>query len=238
VISTADAVSIRDEVLTALRDVRDPELDESVVDLGFVDAVNLECDAVEVVLRLPTFWCAPNFAYLMAIDARAAARGVPGVRHVRVVLKDHMYSDEISSGVSCGDSFAGVFGDQADGDDIDALRALFSGKAFGMRQEQLVRFLLDVGLSPEEIVAVRLGDVHQLPRGAAPLAQAYLDRRRRVGLSDDDDALLVTTLEGVPIAAAGLEAHLQRTRKQRISMTFNALMCRGLLETRYGVTAK
>ena len=40
---------------------------------------------VEVVLRLPTFWCAPNFAYLMAYDAREQALRVSGVREVRVV---------------------------------------------------------------------------------------------------------------------------------------------------------
>jgi len=48
-------------------------------------------------------------------------------------------------------------------------------------------------------------------------------------------APLVTDLDGASIEAGNLEAHLQRTRRQRVSMTFNALMCRGLLETRYGL---
>src|SRR5262249_26283347 len=117
-IVTAESASLQGAVLTALREVSDPELDESLVDLGFVDGVRSEGDSVEVALRLPTFWCAPNFAYLMAHDARQAALGVPGVREVRVVLKDHMYADEITSGVSCGESFGGVFGEQADGDNI------------------------------------------------------------------------------------------------------------------------
>lgn len=235
--STGVGRTLSEAVLAALGEVRDPELDESVVDLGFVDSVTELHGNVEIVLRLPTFWCAPNFAYLMAIDARQAAIGVPGARDVRVVLKDHMYSDEITSGVSCGQSFEGVFGEQADGDDLDALRALFAGKAFGMRQEQLVRFLLDVGVSTDEIVALRVGDIGRLARGAAPLARAYRDRHRRLGLPQDDEALLVTTLEGAPIPAEGLEDHLQTMRRQRISMTFNALMCRGLLETRYGLQA-
>jgi metal-sulfur cluster biosynthetic enzyme len=51
-----------DGVLSALRDVYDPELDESLVDLQFVDDVRVQDGQVEVVLRLPTFWCAPNFA--------------------------------------------------------------------------------------------------------------------------------------------------------------------------------
>lgn len=228
-------VSLEQSVLAALRDVSDPELDESLVDLGFVDAVHRAGDDVEIVLRLPTFWCAPNFAYLMASDARRAALNVPGVREARVVLKDHMYSSEITSGVSGGESFTRIFGEQADGDDVGELRALFRGKAFGMRQEQLVRFLLGAGMSPRDIVELHVGDADRLVRGAGPLVNAYLERRRRVGLAVDDGALLITTIEGAPISAEGLEPYLQATRRQRISMTFNALMCRGLLETRYGL---
>jgi ABC-type sugar transport system ATPase subunit len=106
------------------------------------------------VLRLPTFWCAPNFAYLMAYDARQQVLSLPGVRTVRVVLKDHMYSDEITAGVSAGESFGEVFAGQCEGDDLEGLRQLFRGKAFGMRQEQLVRALLDGGLTAGEIVGL------------------------------------------------------------------------------------
>src|SRR5215216_2291510 len=98
-IEAVEAVSER-AVLNALRAVIDPELDESLVELGFVDRVHVEDGRVEVVLRLPTFWCAPNFAYLMAHDAREAVRHTLGIVDVRVSLKDHMYSDEISLGVS------------------------------------------------------------------------------------------------------------------------------------------
>ena len=44
-------------------------------------------------LRLPTPQCAPNFAYLMAADARAAVRRLPEVREVTVVLEDHYTGD-------------------------------------------------------------------------------------------------------------------------------------------------
>jgi metal-sulfur cluster biosynthetic enzyme len=220
-----------EDVVDALRGVLDPELDESVVDLGFVDRVEVDGDSVEIGLRLPTFWCAPNFAYLMAYDARHAALGVPGVRGARVVLRDHMYADEITSGVSCGESFDRVFDGQAADGELEDLRRLFAGKAFGMRQEQLVRFLLEAGLTAEDVVSLQIGDA--LPRGAAPLLEAYLCRRNRVGLQHTE--MLVTTLEGQPIPADELEEYLQRARRQRVSMTFNALMCRGLLETRYGV---
>src|SRR5258708_1239026 len=114
-IEAAESVS-EQALLAALRAVSDPELDESLVELGFVDSVRSGGrGGVGVVLRLPTFWCAPNFAYLMAFDAREQALRVPGVRQVRVVLKDHMYSDEISTGISAGQPFDQVFAGQADG---------------------------------------------------------------------------------------------------------------------------
>ena len=236
------------DILDALQRVSDPELDESIVDLQFVDRVRVDGSQVDLVLRLPTFWCAPNFAYLMAYDARQQVLSLPGVRTVRVVLKDHMYSDEITAGVSAGESFGEVFAGQCEGDDLEGLRQLFRGKAFGMRQEQLVRALLDGGLTAGEIVGLREADVldtsdarglrlrvagaERVVRGAAPLARAYLQRRERAALPGP---WLITDLDGQPVQADGLDEHLHRTRRQRVSMTFNALMCRGLLETRYAL---
>jgi metal-sulfur cluster biosynthetic enzyme len=247
-IETATAVS-EQAVLAALRTVIDPELDESLVELGFLDSVHIAAGCVDVVLRLPTFWCAPNFAYLMAYDAREQALQVPGVHQVRVVLKDHMYSDEISTGVSANQTFDEVFPGQADGEDLSQLRALFHGKAFGMRQEQLVRFLLESGLTASEVVGLRVEDVFdttdrsgllldlnghtRLLRGGAPLARMYLERRRRLRLDDSNRPLLIVDRSGEPIAAHELLEYLDRGRRERISMTFNAVMCKGLLETRY-----
>ena len=235
-IETACEVS-ETTVVEALRHVFDPELDESIVELGFVDEVRVDGDTVELGLRLPTFWCAPNFSYLMAHDARQAVLGIDGVRDMRVHLKDNAYSDEISEGVSNSKTFVEVFPGQADGDDLDELRRVFARKAFGMRQEQLTRFLLDAGMSREAVVALRVDDVPRLPKGAAPLARMYLDRRRRLGF-EASNPKLITDTEGNSIAADQLEEHLKRMRKQRVSMTFNSLMCRGLLETRYALTAK
>src|SRR5437867_1412866 len=183
---------------TALDQVVDPELDESLVQLGFLEGVELERGSVTIRLRLPTFFCSPNFAYLMARDARDAALAVAGVEQVRVVLCDHAQSEEISDGVSAGLGFAEVFTDETDGD-LDELRSIFRGKAFGMRQEQLARFLLEMGLTADELVGLHLADVLDtsnqfglrlrvggrvcLLRGGAPLARAYLERRSRMGLA-------------------------------------------------------
>jgi metal-sulfur cluster biosynthetic enzyme len=59
-------------ILERLAQVLDPELDESILDLGFVRSLKLSCGHAGVALRLPTSWCAVNFAYLMAEDVRRA----------------------------------------------------------------------------------------------------------------------------------------------------------------------
>ena len=62
-----------DDVWTRLDMVSDPELDQSVAEMGFVNSVEIGAGgAVRISFRLPTFWCAPNFAFLMAHDMREA----------------------------------------------------------------------------------------------------------------------------------------------------------------------
>lgn len=41
----------------------DPELDESIIQLGFVHSLHVDAGHATVVLRLPTSWCAVNCAY-------------------------------------------------------------------------------------------------------------------------------------------------------------------------------
>src|ERR1700746_2213801 len=91
-------------VLAALDGVYDPELDEPITTLRFVPACEISPDGdVDIRLRLPTPQCAPNFAYLMAADARDAVRRLPGVRRVNAVLEDHYTGEEISESLHRGD---------------------------------------------------------------------------------------------------------------------------------------
>ena len=73
-------VTDRAHVLDALGTVYDPELDEPITSLRFVTSCDVSADGdVDVRLRLPTPQCAPNFAFLMAADARDAVRRLPEV---------------------------------------------------------------------------------------------------------------------------------------------------------------
>ena len=119
-----------------------------------------------------------------------------------------------------------------------------------MRLEQLVQLLLDQGLSPAEVTGLRVADVLAAPRagplvlrlgdrtqqlrGGGSVARAYLSKRRQLGLDPSDHAPLVGDANGAPIAPDELLSYLGRARRQRISMAFNSMFCRGMLGTRYG----
>ena len=73
--TVASPDAIGDAARSALGTVMDPELDRSLVELGFARALARPDGHVTVELRLPTYWCAPNFVFLMAQDARDAVKG-------------------------------------------------------------------------------------------------------------------------------------------------------------------
>jgi metal-sulfur cluster biosynthetic enzyme len=218
------------EVLGALSGVRDPELDEPITDLGFVSELKIENDAVSVRLRLPTYFCAPNFAYLMVADARAAALSVPGVREARVVLDDHHASNEINGGVNEERGFEGTFPGETEGDDLDELRNIFRRKSFVARQEKLCRALLAEGCSPAELAETRLEEVP--PSGAF---EKYLERRAELGLDVSPEAPLVVDSGGKRVPKEAVIEHLRFARTVRVSIEGNAHHCRGLLAARYGM---
>ena len=221
----------RAEVRDALSGVRDPELDEPITDLAFVSELEIEGDAVSVRLRLPTYFCAPNFAYLMVADAKASVLLIPGVRRASVVLDDHHASGEINKGVNDKEGFDGAFPGETEGPDLEELRALFRRKAFVASQEKLCRALLAGGYSPEKLAKMRLGEVT-----ASEAKEKYLSRREELGLDVSAEAPLVVDPEGNQISKDAVVEHLRFARITRVSIEGNAGMCRGLLATRYGIT--
>ena len=76
-------------ILAALSEVLDPELDEPVLELGFIRSLEVQEGHATVTLGLPTSWCAANFAYIMAEDIRRALLGVDHIEDVTVRLGDH-----------------------------------------------------------------------------------------------------------------------------------------------------
>lgn len=227
-------------VLAALATVHDPELDEPITSLGFVGSCAVSDGGdVDVHLRLPTPQCAPNFAFLMASDAREAVRRVPGVGEVGVVLDDHYTAAEINAAIGAGGGFDAAFpGESSPGSgDLEALRELFQRKALLARQGRVAAMLLaggDGGGGGERdhaaLVAMTVADLPDHPEVARCLVL-----RRELGLPHDPDAPALVAGDGRPIAADELPMWLRRARLVGLSLESNGGMCRSLLRVRHGV---
>jgi metal-sulfur cluster biosynthetic enzyme len=226
---TATVTTDAGALLAALAAVRDPELDEPITSLGFVAAADVSAAGeAQVRLRLPTYFCAPNFAYLMVADAYDAVTAVPGVRRARIVLEDHFASDVINGGVAAQAGFVASFDGEAVSE-LDGLRADFLRKAVLAGTDQVCRPLLTAGTEPAALLELTLGD---LPPSAA-LARLR-ERRAELGLAAGDDApLVIDPATGERVSADAAPLHLRRARTTRIGIEANGGICRGMLRHRY-----
>jgi metal-sulfur cluster biosynthetic enzyme len=221
----------RAEILDALSGVRDPELDEPITDLGFISELEVEDGAASVRLRLPTFFCAPNFAYLMVADAREALLSTPGIERANVVLDGHYASGEINGGINGDLGFDNAFPDETESPNLEELRTIFRRKSFVARQEQLCRELLAEDHVPEDLAGMIIGDVP-----ASSLLEKYLERRIELGLDTSNDAPLLVDPDGKRVPEAAVIQHLRHARTVRVSIEGNAELCKGLLATRYNLS--
>jgi metal-sulfur cluster biosynthetic enzyme len=219
-------------VLAALDAVRDPELDEPITSLGFVSACTVSAAGdAQVRLRLPTYFCAPNFAFLMVADAYDAVSALPGVRTTEVVLDDHFASDAINGGVAARAGFARSFDGEAVGE-LHELRADFLRKAVMAGTDLVCRPLAAAGVEPPALAALTLG---QAP--PSPSLERLRQRRAELGLPAGDDApLLIDPATGEPLPGEAVPLHLRRAHTTRVSIEANAGICRGMLRHRYGTS--
>jgi metal-sulfur cluster biosynthetic enzyme len=219
-------------ILEALETVRDPELDEPITSLGFVASCSLSGDGdAQVRLRLPTYFCAPNFAFLMVADAYDAVSATPGVRRTEVVLEDHFAADAINGGVAARSGFARSFDGEAVGE-LHELRADFLRKAVLAGTDLLCRSLAAAGAAPQELAAMTIG---QLPPSAE--LDRLRQRRTELGLAADDGSpLVVDPVTGAAVDASALPLHLRKAHTTRVSIEANTGICRGMLRHRYATS--
>jgi hypothetical protein len=211
----------------------DPELDESITSLGFVRSLVVSPGGnVKVHLRLPTSFCSPNFAYLMASDAKDVLSKLDWTRRVVVELDDHHDSDIINAGLAADAGYRGTFRHEAE-ESLDELRETFRRKAHAATMERCLTALLrgEPQRSESSLGDVRLSD---LPDDGN--TEALMRRRVAIGLSTAPDALVMVDHLGRGYAPDDVPLALRRARSTRISIDGNAHFCRGLLRTRYGET--
>ena len=226
------AARLREQVLGALSEVYDPELDEPITELRFVTKCEVSAAGdVGVLLRLPTPQCAPNFAFHMAADARRAAGAVPGVRNVTIELEDHYTGDEINAALRRDHGFTGAFPGETDDDDLEALRELFTRKALTARQSVVCERLMAGGWSEADVVAASVAD---LPVGD-PTVKRALELRLQLGIAATPEAPAFVTPNGERVAAEQLTRWLRAARLVRTSLEANGGICRSLLAFRHNL---
>ncbi len=221
-------------VMEELALVRDPEVDQPITDMGFIREVEVQPGAagprVVVHLQLPTYFCAPNFTWLMVDDARRAAERIVGAGRVSVELDDHFEADRISGSVTRGESFGSAFGTGTE--DLDILRDRFLRKAFLIRQELLCREVeaeLTEASTAEVLTSLTLGRVESLD---LPAFTSYRTTREELGIDCRHNSPFLVAADGCPVDPARLRVHRRSAGVMAISFEGNGHLCRSLLAER------
>lgn len=235
----------KEAILKRLDRVLDPELDQSVLKLGFIESIEAENGHLTIKTQLPTSWCSPNFAYMMAEDIRQALLAVDSVQEVTVRMKDNVVSAAIEAGVNSGKTFDEAFAGEAF-EGLEDLRGLFLRKGYVKRQEILLRRLRDAGLPFAAICALRIQDV-SYQEGVSLLTSQnglviriepdtivrdYLERRAQIKLDFRPEAALFVDLSGKAVSAEELEKYLIYARTVRVSLEANGALCSALLDAK------
>ncbi len=235
----------RAAVRKRLDHVTDPELDRSITELEYIDAIGIDGRSVEIAVTLPTAWCSPAFAWMMATDARDAVASHPAIDEARIDLRDHMHAAEINEGVNSGAPFSSAFED-ADGD-IEAVRRDLDAKARLARQYRAISTLLDGGLVSEQVVGlaredieigddratVRIDDALSICVEAEPIRR-YLEKATGTGIVSAPDDRLFATPEDDPISLSEFETVHRRGRLAATNMGSQGHICENLGEARIG----
>jgi metal-sulfur cluster biosynthetic enzyme len=223
-----------EQVRAALDTVTDPEIDESVAALEFISGIEVSDENdVSIEFRLPTFWCAPNFAFMMASDMRDAVKEMDWVRSVSVKLLDHFSADLINRGVALKQDFRDAFPGETD-DDLASVRLRFLGKAFERRQELLIRHLLGTSYKGEWITRVSLKDLMglSLDSEGTRLRTLYIFAWRRLHPEWPEASLAFVALSGDPLDPGQLPSYMRKIGGVRRNAEYNGFICRSLLAER------
>jgi metal-sulfur cluster biosynthetic enzyme len=225
---------VRERVIDALAEVYDPELDEPITSLRFVSSCEVSPEGdVEVVLRLPTPQCAPNFAFLMAADARNAVRRLPGIGRVTVTLDDHYTADEINAAIGGGRGFTGAFPGETDDDDLGALRELFQRKALVARQAVVCEEMMAGGADAAQVASAVVAD---LPDNA--VVRRCLALREALGIDAGPGAPAFVLPGGERLRADEVDRWMRMARLVRTSLEANGGICRSLLQVRHDLATE
>jgi len=218
------------EVRLALEAIRDPELDETVTAMGFIRAITISGGSVGVTFQLPTQWCAANFAFLMAVDMKAAVMALPWVTSAEIVLREHFAARRINEAVAQDLSFMEAFPYKARGE-LDGLRHTFIEKALLARQHAVVE-ALPKDLASGSPSSWTVAELERFARAGAGLVEPvarYLALRRNL-----PGQMAFVTASGEGVEPSAWPQHVRELRSTAVTMAANAEHCRVLANASLG----
>lgn len=245
--TTGDPPSIDPaEIYQQLKQVTDPELDRPLTDLGFIDDVLIEGADVTVALRLPTGMCSPVFAWMMARDAHDNVRTLSNVDQVTVTLSDHLFAEQITTGINEGRTFNDVFEDAETGPEY--VRRKLDWKACLARGYKVIDVLRQKGLSSQEIVQIERDDV-RIEDGIEVISLGnreieihqdvlsnYLQKATQFEVATEPSDCLLVNPNGDPIELNSFDRVRRRLRAAYVNKENQGHRCEQLLESRYEMT--
>jgi len=113
---------------------------------------------VSLDLVTSTFWCSPNFVYMMLEEARDVVSKLGGINEVRVHLDGHHDSDRINEAINAGKSFSDCYGAEANGNLVE-LNRMIRTRALRSRLFSMAMTLSKHGFSPEQLLDLSQQDV-------------------------------------------------------------------------------
>ncbi len=222
------------DIRKALDTVYDPELDQSISELDFVKGISINQGRVCVTLGLPTYWCSPNFAFIMMEDIDQALSSLPWVKQVRVILDDHESSTRLNAGIAEHKTFPEIFSESPG--DLEKLRRTFAEKAFYARQKYIVDLLTRDGLNVADWIPGNWKDLKRhltTSREGQQLWDRYYLLAQKLGIASGDHDPAITGTSGKAVTGEMWERHFHQLRLITLNMESNAHICRGLLRVRY-----
>ncbi|PSR30790.1 MAG: hypothetical protein C7B43_04795 [Sulfobacillus benefaciens] len=222
------------EIWHVLDHVYDPELDRSIHELNFVACLEVSDTDVAVTLRLPTYWCSPNFSFMMMKDLDDALMALPWVKSARITLIDHESQEKLNQGIARHQSFSQIFSESTG--DLESVRRVFKEKAFYSRQKRVLDYLQTQGLNMSSWTPGTWQEVRQILQAPAP-GQQLLERYEemaqywKVGCGDNDAVIVDISGRAISPELWGRHSHILRL--VALNMESNAHICQGLLAVRY-----
>ncbi len=85
-----------EEIREKLKDVVDPEIGVSIMEMHLVDEVRIENNKAYITYHLTAPFCPPVFALHIGRNIKKVAMSIEGIDGVDVKLKDHVQAEDIN----------------------------------------------------------------------------------------------------------------------------------------------